>query len=139
VLAFSHRTSGEQKRCRVLFWRFRAGQSSKYRQPVQSADAPKAGHILLYLYRPCQSAFAECFLSFIMKFSLDNRTFVLYSLAMKEKRTIRSVQKPFFRDKRRLPSFAEMCCHSVDPEVPSMNILRSSGILPIRFSKESNK
>jgi hypothetical protein len=45
VLAFSHRTSGEQKRCRVLFWRFRAGQSSKYRQPVQSADAPKAGHI----------------------------------------------------------------------------------------------
>jgi len=42
---------------------------------------------------------------------LDNRTFVLYTVAMKEKRTIQTVQKSiaaFFRENRRMPSFSEM-------------------------------
>ena len=42
---------------------------------------------------------------------LDNRTIVLYTETMKEKRTIQSVQKSiatFFRENRRMPSFAEM-------------------------------
>ena len=42
---------------------------------------------------------------------LDNRTSVLYLSTMKEKRTIQSVQKiiaAFFRENRRMPSFAEM-------------------------------
>jgi SOS regulatory protein LexA len=44
-------------------------------------------------------------------FFLDNRTNVLYKEAMKEKRTVQSVRKliaAFFRDNRRMPSFAEM-------------------------------
>jgi SOS regulatory protein LexA len=44
-------------------------------------------------------------------FFLDNRTIVLYTVTMKEKRTIQSVQKiiaAFFRENRRMPSFAEM-------------------------------
>jgi SOS regulatory protein LexA len=44
-------------------------------------------------------------------FYLDNRTIVLYDATMKEKRTIQSVRKiiaGFFRDNRRMPSFAEM-------------------------------
>ncbi len=42
---------------------------------------------------------------------LDNRTIVLYTGAMKEKRTIQTVQKriaAFFRENRRMPTFAEM-------------------------------
>ncbi len=42
---------------------------------------------------------------------LDNRTIVLYTGTMKEKRTIQTVQKSiaaFFRENRRMPSFAEM-------------------------------
>ena len=42
---------------------------------------------------------------------LTNRTIVLYHVTMKEKRTIRAVQKSiaaFFRENRRMPSFAEM-------------------------------
>jgi SOS regulatory protein LexA len=41
----------------------------------------------------------------------DNRTIVLYTESMKEKRTIQTVQKSialFFRENRRMPSFAEM-------------------------------
>jgi SOS regulatory protein LexA len=44
-------------------------------------------------------------------FSLDNRTNVLYTGTMKEKRTVQTVQKSivtFFRKNRRMPSFAEM-------------------------------
>ncbi len=44
-------------------------------------------------------------------FFLDNRTMVLYWGTMKEKRTIQTVQKSiaaFFRENRRMPSFAEM-------------------------------
>jgi len=42
---------------------------------------------------------------------LDNRTIVLYTETMKEKRTIQTVQKSiaaFFRENRRMPSFSEM-------------------------------
>jgi SOS regulatory protein LexA len=42
---------------------------------------------------------------------LDNRTIVLYRRTMKQKRTTQSVQKiiaVFFRENRRMPSFAEM-------------------------------
>jgi SOS-response transcriptional repressor LexA len=42
---------------------------------------------------------------------LDNRTFVLYTETMKEKRTIQTVQRSiaaFFRENRRMPSYAEI-------------------------------
>ena len=46
-----------------------------------------------------------------LNFSLDNRTAVLYTAAMKEKRSTQSVRKilaAFFRKNRRMPSYAEM-------------------------------
>jgi SOS regulatory protein LexA len=49
--------------------------------------------------------------SWVNKKLLDNRTIVLYSLIMKEKRTIQTVQKSittFFRQQRRMPSYQEM-------------------------------
>ena len=48
---------------------------------------------------------------FPLHFSLDNRTAVLYTEAMKEKRSTQSVRKilaAFFRKNRRMPSYAEM-------------------------------
>jgi hypothetical protein len=56
------------------------------------------------------SLIAPAVLVSINKF-LDNRTIVLYMRIMKEKRTIKTVQKiiaAFFRENRRMPSFAEM-------------------------------
>jgi SOS regulatory protein LexA len=47
----------------------------------------------------------------LVKNLFDNRTIVLYTESMKEKRTIQTVQKSialFFRENRRMPSFAEM-------------------------------
>jgi SOS regulatory protein LexA len=59
------------------------------------------------------SGFVACNLSGLMRviFSLDNRTIVLYTGIMKEKRTIQSVQRiigSFFRLQRRMPSYQEM-------------------------------
>jgi len=48
---------------------------------------------------------------FSLNFSLDNGTLVLYTEAMKEKRSTQSVRKilaAFFRKNRRMPSYAEM-------------------------------
>jgi SOS regulatory protein LexA len=80
-------------------------------------------------YRDCTFVFASLFFQMCPRFGilimksintlgsgaikklLDNRTNVLYTGIMKEKRTIQAVQKSiaaFFRVNRRMPSFAEM-------------------------------